>query len=495
MHFVLINIDSMDSIYIEPQKALQLQNDYEAEVKKCFGEVLDYYHPDIRLLLDKYPKDAPTSKVIECLNSLCGAWLFFLTISKYELLQVPPTDLLSIFEFDIAQLKLTPSDCYDSLNNILPSYAEYALRSIYKDANVSDLDRLILALQNHNKKGFSAFVDTSSNEWVVLSELCSKFWLVDCIINILTKSCYNYRGDFLDKEERSFCYRGTNVLLRALGMLRTSNDYPIDGLRLKLMRASLHPAYKYLVHSLVMLKKARTGIAMDALLTLIKCQGLKEWYDADYEAISQNPDRIFEEQPFIDFKNERAVGNEDSTEDRDETEDDLQGVEKSPLADIKNEQVVANEDSTDEEDETEDDRQWLKICQHADIKNERRPIGEKESDEATVPAENQNLTSPFVCFDKDALHKRPYTMKYLDGRLKEASLGGVSLLAKTVAEEMRSGNINVEGLFATKFFEMLKRRYGLSYGYKNFINHLEEQGIDWEEYRQGKNKKNNPKDT
>lgn len=454
LHLVLINIDSMDSIYIEPQKALQLQNDYEAEVKKCFGEALYYYHPDIRLLRDKYPKDAPTRKVIECLNSLCGAWLFFLTISKYELLQVPPTDLLSIFEFDIAQLKLTPSDCYDSLNNILPSYAEYALRSIYKDANVSDLDRLILALQNHNKKGFSAFVDTSSNEWVVLSELCSKFWLVDCIINILTKSCYNYRGDFLDKEERSFCYRGTHVLLRALGMLRASNDYPIDGLRLKLMQASLHPAYKYLVHSHVMLKKARTGIAMDALLTLIKCQGLKEWYDADYEAISHNPDRIFEEQPFIDFKNEQVAGNEDSTEDRDETEDNQQGVEECPLADIKNEQ---------------------------------KPIHKKALDEAKAPTENEPIEGFFERIDAEKIEKSPhYTMERYELMLRDASMGDGKSFATVLNIGIRQKYINIKGVRSkAAFFRMVKAHFRISdekYDSKDFCHFLMKKD-EWKKYR------------
>lgn len=447
LHLILVNIDSMDSIYIEPQKALQLQNDYENEIKKCLLEVFDYYHPDIKILLDMLPSDAPSRKVIECLNGLCGAWLFFLTISKYELLQVPHIDLLSIFEFDIERLKLTPSDCYDSLNNILPSYAEYALRSIYKDANVSDLDRLILALQNHNKKGFSAFVDTSSNEWILLSGLCSKFWLADCILNILTKSCYKYRSDFLAKEERSFCYRGTHVLLMALEMLRTSKDYPIDGLRLKQLQASLHPAYKYLVYSLVMLKRARTGLAMRGLQAVIEFQELKEWYDADYEAICQNPDRIFEEQPFIDFKNEQVVGNEDSTEDGDETEDDLQVVEK---------------------------------CLFVDIKNERMPICKKELDKATV---FQPQARFFEGFDEKAFEGSPYTIQDYEDKLRAASQKSGVHFVEELIQALKFKYIKAKHLSASAFFDMLKSHFDISYGYTNFMDALKKNGFDWGDYR------------
>ena len=111
----------MDSIYIEPENALKRQQEYLGLVQSLFNEAMRYSHPDKQAMIGNHPDNLSLKSVVELFNSVCKLWIFALSISKYELLHVKPINILSVFKYDIDHLIITPSDCYDCLNKLLPS--------------------------------------------------------------------------------------------------------------------------------------------------------------------------------------------------------------------------------------------------------------------------------------------------------------------------------------------------------------------------------------
>ena len=439
----------MDSIYIEPQMALNRQKEYRDLVFSCYEKARNYCHPDIPDILDKNP-DEFIKSVLNLFNRLCGLWWFTCTISKYELLQDSPTDLLSIFMFDIKNFNLTPSDSYKCLSKILPSFAEYVLRSVYKNANVRELDHLLKAIHSRNKNEFTAYIDISSNEWKSLSDLCRKFWLADGILDFLEKpiDCSREGHSLINqihKNQHSLYNRGMlwyfNVLL-ALNECR-----PTDVFRLKLIKASLHSAYSLIVYFYVILSKQHKENVANDLLKLLRSKELIEWYEADYDIICQKPGIIFERRPFVEFKCGQEI------------------VPKKVFF---------------EGNRQEDNQQAIEKCLFVDIKNKRMPISKKELDKATV---FQPQARFFEGFDEKAFEGSPYTIQDYEDKLRAASQKSGVHFVEELIQALKFKYIKAKHLSARAFFDMLKSHFNISYGYTNFMEALKKNGFDWDEYR------------
>lgn len=442
----------MDRIYIEPQMALNRQKEYRDLVFSCYEKARNYCHPDIPDILDKNP-DEFIKSVLNLFNRLCGLWWFTCTISKYELLQDSPTDLLSIFMFDIKNFNLTPSDSYKCLSKILPSFAEYVLRSVYKNANVRELDHLLKAIHSRNKNEFTASIDISSNEWKSLSDLCRKFWLADGILDFLEKPIDCSREGHalinqIHKNQHSLYNRGMlwyfNVLL-ALNECR-----PTDVFRLKLIKASLHSAYSLIVYFCVILSKQHKENVANDLLELLRSKELIEWYEADYDIICQKPGIIFERRPFVEFKCGQEI------------------VPKKVFF---------------EGNRQEDNQQAIEKCLFVDIKNEQKPIQKKELDETKVSAEDQLIVGTFHLINANKIKDSLYTMDSYEDMLRQASKGDGKSFASVLHAAIREKYINVKGVHSmTDFFTMVQDHFKIKkYKSKNFC-HFFMTKKEWDSY-------------